>query len=91
MATKSIHIKIFLVHQKFSILPDLKLGFGAKDKKPEDTTDIFFPPEIITENVNYVVNPVSVTAVDAAQMEVIRNPVVDFTTKVKCRQFKTTL
>ena len=62
----------------------LKIRFGPKEKEPEGTTDIFFPPEIITENVNYVVGPASVVAGDAAKMEVIRTPVVDFTTRVKC-------
>ena len=48
------------------------------------TTDIFLPPEILTSTVNYSINNVSVIAGQAAQFQVIRNPVVDYTTKVKC-------
>ena len=62
----------------------LKIKFKAIDKPDTPVSDIFFPPEIITKNVNYVVGPVSVVAGQPAQFQVIRTPVVNFTTRVKC-------
>ena len=54
-----------------------------KDKDPR-TSDIYLPPEILKNKVNYIVNNVSVVSGQPAQFQVIRNPVVDYTTKVKC-------
>tara|TARA_B100001059_G_scaffold236334_1_gene286270 strand:- start:12445 stop:18009 length:5565 start_codon:yes stop_codon:yes gene_type:complete len=62
----------------------LKIKFKPIEKKDEGVSDIYFPPEIITKNVNYVVGPVSVVAGQSAQFKVIRTPVVNFTTRVKC-------
>ena len=42
------------------------------------------PPEILKSKVNYAINNVSVVAGQPAQFQVIRNPVLDYTTKVKC-------
>jgi uncharacterized protein (UPF0333 family)/uncharacterized membrane protein required for colicin V production len=62
----------------------LKITFAKIPDKDPITSDIFLPPEILKNEVNYVVNNVSVVAGQPAQFEVIRNPVVDYTTKVKC-------
>ena len=62
----------------------LKITFSKKPSTDPSTTDIFLPPEIVTSEIQYVINNVSVAAGEPAQFQVIRNPVVDYTTKVKC-------
>ena len=62
----------------------LKITFAKIPSEDPATSDIFLPPEILKNKVNYIVNNVSVVAGQPAQFEVIRNPVVDYTTKVKC-------
>ena len=62
----------------------LKITFAKIPDKDPVTSDIYLPPEILKSKVTYIVNNVSVVAGQPAQFEVIRNPVVDYTTKVKC-------
>lgn len=62
----------------------LKITFAKIPGSDPTTTDIYLPPEILTNKVNYSINNVSVAAGQSAQFQVIRNPVVDYTTKVKC-------
>ena len=62
----------------------LKIAFAKIPFEDPTTSDIYLPPEILKNKVNYVVNNVSVVSGQPAQFEVIRNPVVDYTTKVKC-------
>lgn len=62
----------------------LKISFAKIPDSVIPTTDIFLPPEILKSKVNYTINNVSVVAGQPAQFQVIRNPVLDYTTKVKC-------
>lgn len=62
----------------------LKIKFDSIKKDSPDESDIYLPPEIITSKVKYTIGNVSVVAGQPAQFQVLRSPVVDFKTRVKC-------
>lgn len=62
----------------------LKIKFGAIKKDSPDESDIYLPPEIITSKVKYTIGNVSAVAGQPARFQVLRSPVVDFKTRVKC-------
>ena len=62
----------------------LKITFDKITDDDPGKSDIYLPPEILTKQITYAVGNVSVTAGEPAQFQVIRNPVVDFSTRVNC-------
>ena len=62
----------------------LKIAFDAVPGENPDMSDIYLPPEILTKKVSYSITNVSVYAGQPAQFQVIRSPVVDYTTRVNC-------